>query len=234
MWRVLDLRSRYSSPLITSGGGELIMLSELSDDMLDDDQSHDDSDLAEELTSAEKEKRLRNLVPSLPAEEWGRKTEKPSPETAIKPRSNTKTTSLPKMRPPILAKEEYDGVVDDSDDDMSDDDLPPPGTLGRRIAEMKWSEGESQADKITELEEAVKKDKKVAWDDGIDEAMRKRVWGDDADAVDGGDDDGDIDMGQEEAEFLKFSREALGITDDQWEGILSSRRDRGGMFFFDH
>lgn len=38
----------------------------------------------------------------------------------------------------------------------------------------------------------------------------------------------EIDMEAEEAEFLKFSREALGITENQWEEILSERSKRGG------
>jgi hypothetical protein len=39
----------------------------------------------------------------------------------------------------------------------------------------------------------------------------------------------EIDMGEEEAEFLEFSRQALGISDDQWNDIITDRKDRGGM-----
>lgn len=42
--------------------------------------------------------------------------------------------------------------------------------------------------------------------------------------------DFEIDMRQEEQEFLEFSREALGITDDQWNDILKDRKARGGKF----
>lgn len=38
----------------------------------------------------------------------------------------------------------------------------------------------------------------------------------------------DVDMGEEEDEFLEFSRQALGITDDQWGEILRDRKSRGG------
>ncbi len=39
----------------------------------------------------------------------------------------------------------------------------------------------------------------------------------------------EIDMDEEEEEFLEFSRQALGITDEQWSMIIKDRKDRGGM-----
>jgi hypothetical protein len=38
----------------------------------------------------------------------------------------------------------------------------------------------------------------------------------------------EIDMGEEEEEFLEFSRQALGITDEQWHEIIQDRHGRGG------
>ena len=38
----------------------------------------------------------------------------------------------------------------------------------------------------------------------------------------------EIDMDEEEEEFLEFSRQALGITDEQWSTIIKDRKDRGG------
>lgn len=38
----------------------------------------------------------------------------------------------------------------------------------------------------------------------------------------------EIDMQEEEEEFLEFSRQALGISDDQWNEIIRDRRSRGG------
>lgn len=38
----------------------------------------------------------------------------------------------------------------------------------------------------------------------------------------------EVDMGQEEEEFLEFSRQALGISDEQWGDIVRDRKDRGG------
>lgn len=42
----------------------------------------------------------------------------------------------------------------------------------------------------------------------------------------------EIDMDEEEEEFLEFSRQALGITDDQWNEIIKDRKDRGGKTTF--
>ncbi|KAG6869161.1 hypothetical protein C0993_012260 [Termitomyces sp. T159_Od127] len=39
----------------------------------------------------------------------------------------------------------------------------------------------------------------------------------------------EIDMGEEEEEFLEFSRQALGISDDQWNDIIQDRKQRGAF-----
>lgn len=38
----------------------------------------------------------------------------------------------------------------------------------------------------------------------------------------------EVDMGEEEDEFLEFSRQTLGISDEQWGEIIRDRKDRGG------
>ena len=38
----------------------------------------------------------------------------------------------------------------------------------------------------------------------------------------------EVDMADEEEEFLEFSRQTLGISEDQWQQILQERRDKGG------
>jgi hypothetical protein len=40
--------------------------------------------------------------------------------------------------------------------------------------------------------------------------------------------DVEVDMVEEEEEFLEFSRQALGISDAQWNDILQDRKGRGG------
>ncbi|KAL0578022.1 hypothetical protein V5O48_003972 [Marasmius crinis-equi] len=37
----------------------------------------------------------------------------------------------------------------------------------------------------------------------------------------------EVDMDEEEDEFLEFSRQALGISDEQWKSIIKDRQDRG-------
>jgi len=39
----------------------------------------------------------------------------------------------------------------------------------------------------------------------------------------------EIDMQEEEEEFLEFSRQALGISDDQWNEIIRDRKSRGAF-----
>lgn len=43
--------------------------------------------------------------------------------------------------------------------------------------------------------------------------------------------DVEIDMEAEEEEFIEFARQALGLTDDQWNDIVSDRKGRGGLCF---
>ena len=38
----------------------------------------------------------------------------------------------------------------------------------------------------------------------------------------------EVDMAEEEEEFLEFSRQTLGISEDQWQQILQERRAKGG------
>ncbi len=40
----------------------------------------------------------------------------------------------------------------------------------------------------------------------------------------------EIDMAEEEEEFIEFARQALGVTDEQWNDILRERSERGGAF----
>ena len=59
---------------------------------------------------------------------------------------------------------------------------------------------------------------------------------DEEDPADDEDDEGrpqvvgeiEIDMAEEEDEFIEFARQVLGVDDNQWRDILKDRRDRGG------
>jgi hypothetical protein len=147
---------------------------------------------------------------------------------------------MAKIRPSVFTKEEYDGVISDSDD--SDDELPPEGTLGRKIAMMKWSDGAPQIEEVEDeempgassgkgKESTSKSERKFGLGDDIDEKMQQAVWGKDEEEEDQpvivGEED--VDMGEEEEEFLKFTRDALGINEDMWQGILTNRREKGAF-----
>jgi hypothetical protein len=40
----------------------------------------------------------------------------------------------------------------------------------------------------------------------------------------------DVNMEEEQEEFLEFARQALGISEDQWNQIIDDRRNQGGEF----
>ena len=163
----------------------------------------------------------------------------------------------PKMRPPIFEKQQYDGVISDSESEEDEADLPPPGTLGRRIGQMKWSEGApsgasikvSQDEKKERLDDDEKRRRKLTFnldDDEMERAVngistesagpsgprphaRKVRFFDEDEEMEEGDEDAEVDMGDEEAEFLKFARDALGVNEQMWADIITSREARGGQ-----
>ena len=60
---------------------------------------------------------------------------------------------------------------------------------------------------------------------------------DESDDEDGSDDerpqlvgDIEIDMSEEQEEFLEFARQALGVSEQQWNDIVNERKERGGRF----
>lgn len=217
-------------------------------------------------TAEEREERLRNLVPGLAPGEWGADSKDDQDENddvemaPSQPSTQMRGTvagsaygdSLlpPKMRPPMFESVHYDGVESDSSDEEDEADLPPKGTLGRHISDMKWGDGEMPEATIEELDEdggeeeeeeekerreEKKREKALKFDDDIDEQMRRRVWGaeEEDDKMDEDEDGGLRDDGMEgdqTAEFLKFARDALGIDETMWSAILAQRRERGGEY----
>lgn len=234
-------------------------------ELSDEDMTDSDSDDEPEMTAEERRTRLEKLVPSLPPEEWGRKTHSVDEDVVMKTRVSSKETPLTDtllpaiMRPPVFERQEYDGAVMDSDSD-EEEELPPANTLGHHIAQMKWGDGATpQGARIEEIHDSdgAESDaeddaraRRLRFDDDIDEQMARRVWGAEApqgQGQGGGEErkdrevgagtgtgvgeefeDMDVDMGDEEEDFIRFSRETLGIDDEMWERILNSRRERGG------
>lgn len=83
------------------------------------------------------------------------------------------------IRPPIIPRDQYDGV--DSDDETDEED---------GVVEDEESE-EEKPQVVGEIE---------------------------------------IDMEEEQEEFLEFARQALGVTDQQWAEIIQDRQGRGGKY----
>lgn len=245
----------------------------MSDEDFDDEEDEEEDEEDEvELSAEQKAERMANIVPALPAEEWGRRSApKPQPNSDIDmekgavaaapsrskaeavptPSSRSVVDQIPsKIRPPRFAKQEYDGVISESDSDEDDEVLPPPGTLGRRIAEMKWGEGEERGARIEEIEdedEAMEKEsrkEKLGWEDDFDEKMRQRVWGEDSGtagigpgsrsgqgaAVRGENREETEEMGQtEETEDVEMQEEMDPDMEEEFEGFLKFSRDALGI-----
>lgn len=218
----------------------------------------DSEDEEMEDTPAEREEKMRNLVPALPTEEWGRKAPitpakkddkdaRPVKKVTIAdPKSKSKTVDDKpiKMRPPLFEPQEYDGVVEESDDSDDDDEPARAGSLGKILGDMKWAdmgpqiEGLDGEDEEDLEKEARNRSRKFGLGDDIDEAMKRKVWGnkdgpdDDMDEEEDEDEDMDFepDMEAEQGDFFKFAQEALGLSAEQMQSIVSSREARGGKF----
>lgn len=188
----------------------------------DDADSDDDEDLfsderfsgsddeesdveTQKVTEAARQQAMNNLVPALPASEYGQMPASFNTQRVAKPtilteqieagplKADTGATdtgageSSPPVRarlirPPLLPRDKYEGV--DSDDESSSSD-PLAG-------------GDDE--------------------DSDSEEDRPQVVG-----------EIEVDMNEEEAEFLEFSRQTLGISDEMWDGIIKERQGRGGV-----
>ncbi|KAH9947701.1 SGT1-domain-containing protein [Amylocystis lapponica] len=148
-----------------------------------------DSELAARQTAMDK------LVPALDPSDYGKmppsfhsNSQRVTPitmETEVRedvpaktPSTSTEQPCIRPIRPPILPRDNYDGV--DSDDETDSDD--------------------------------------VDLEDDEDEEDQPQVVG-----------DIEIDMAEEQDEFLEFARQALGMSDEQWGNIVRERKDRGAF-----
>ena len=237
---------------------------------MNDEEDDEDEEGVPAPTEAERAERMARLVPPLADDEWGRRSTAATTSSLAQPAptskaSATMTSALPPRLPEIKSaaphpesrsrlsafeKVDYDGVASDSESEDEGDDAPAPrGSIGRTIADMKWSAGASRkaasvrAIDDGDVDEDEKRRRRLDFDLGDDElesvvqggqrfvgpgpsGRKVRIQEIDDEEVEAG--TGDVDMGEEEEEFLKFSREVLGINDEMWKGILSSREARGG------
>lgn len=183
----------------------------------DEEFSEDDADSDEELDDDDKRRIMDALVPSLSHNEWGASTQSKLQQEQQEQKDQTVNLSTSKEEDLLNKVKEF--VDDPSEIKQREED----DRLRRPYFEKEEYDGYSDSD------------------DGIDEETRNaerlksgiRELGDDEaeeienlPQVDG---DVDIDMGNEEEDFLAFSREALGIDDALWKRIISERKDRGAF-----
>lgn len=197
------------------------------------------------MTEEQKRDRLQALVPGIKPEEWGRQTQdltaltSATEKKAVSFAQGTKgadaatgkeaeDAALEKARRSRFEPTDYEGHLVESGDETDDDEdgeqsmpswtthKPPPGRSSKRRAIDPT---------IYQLSEALKTGKV-----GPIEGWKDRSEAEDLEMSDDEDEvvEGDIDMDQEEEEFLKFAREALGIDEAMWTGMLEERKSRGG------
>ncbi|KIL70987.1 hypothetical protein M378DRAFT_66554 [Amanita muscaria Koide BX008] len=165
------------------------------DENLSDEEFSDDEDIVSEDgedsdEKAERRAAMDRLVPALDPSEYGRmpasfhSNSQRVAATTIKTdkaadNENQSSTDVSarerRIRPPILPRDNFEGVdSDDETDEESEDE-------------------ESEEEKPQVVGEV------------------------------------EIDMAEEEEEFLEFSRQALGITDEHWNEIILDRKSRGAF-----
>jgi len=159
----------------------------------------------------ETKKRLAVLVPGLADSEWGQSSQKPSESSTDHHRKPAESSTDHKVNPTepstdfdsALANHSQTIEVPNKTNAFTKNKKPLP-----RLAQQSydgvcedWSEDDSDSDDLNTPSGAEKQAN--------------------AEVVE------DIDMDEERDEFLKFAQEALGLTSDQYEAILDSRRERG-------
>ncbi len=155
-----------------------------------------DEDEDEDVQQVTRKEAMDRLVPGIDPSEYGKmpatfhsNSQRVAPttvETEIreeKPEEGSDNQPYMRpIRPPILPRDEYEGVVD------SDDETDEEGEGG-------GEDEESDEDKPQVVGEV------------------------------------EIDMEEEQDEFLEFARHALGVSDEQWNEIVKDRQSRGGRLF---
>lgn len=177
-----------------------------SDERFSDSDDEKSDAETQETTEAARRQAMDSLVPALPASEYGQMP------ASFNTQRVAKTTIL---------TEQVETKPSEADTDSNDFDMgrtsPPvqarpirPPLLPRDKYEGVDSDDESSSSDP------------LAGDDDEDAESEE----DRPQLVD----EIDVDMNEEEAEFLEFSRQTLGISDEMWDDIIKDRRGRGGVF----
>ncbi|UZJ53964.1 hypothetical protein CBS101457_003284 [Exobasidium rhododendri] len=177
----------------------------------------------EDLCQAERDEAMKDIVPQLPAEEWGAKSRLPSKglsakmaqvenESALGKKEKVTASGSSGVATGFSRRVRYDGASD-SEESVDDEILRAGDTEEDRTNRAKWLGMEK------ELEE--------------DEAKRRKEKEDgDQVAADGeymdAEEDGEVKLGDSDLlNFIEFTRKELGLSTEQYENILQQRRERG-------
>lgn len=147
---------------------------------------------------------------ALPISSETRKLEELDRRQRIKDLKDEEAKNLPpiKMRRPLLPRDQFDGVDSDDDSDGEGNGAADHGEDARSIKAAMKREG-------MDIDDGKGKDDGENDEDDDDKDQSHVVR------------DFEVDMAQEEEDFLKFAREALGVDEGMWESILSERAGRG-------
>lgn len=168
------------------------------------DEDFSDSEAEEpQPTNADRQAALDKLVPGIDPQEYGQ-----MPASYHANSQKVKKPDEDGIEPPTPKKEELP------------ESLPKPTPLRRPLLPRDDFDGVDSDDETDSDEERLNALGTREGEDDESDEDRPQVVG-----------EVEVDMEEEQAEFLKFSREALGITDDMWRDILQERKGRGGMFF---
>ncbi|EDR15436.1 uncharacterized protein LACBIDRAFT_301759 [Laccaria bicolor S238N-H82] len=165
----------------------------------DDPFSDDDSEKSMDTDPAERQAAMDQLIPALDPSEYG--------QMPASYHSNSQRVA------PVTVIPDLQG-----DDHLKDDDTNKstkvPAVKERPI--RKPILPRDNFDGVVDSDDET--DEEAMEDDDESEEDRPQVVG-----------EIDIDMGEEEAEFLEFSRQALGLSDEEWNDIVRDRKGRGAF-----
>lgn len=181
-------------------------------DMLDDEGKSAKGKAGEK----ERKRRMDGLVKGLGEGEWGAQTRaKERPVNGVH-------SDQPHPKPPARGQGEVEMV------DAEIGSSEAKSSAAARAKEVQTVEGISKSRLARPSYDGyVSESSDDGDDEGEDQQGAREAIRDAFGGGEGGEEAGDVDMGEEEDEFLAFARDALGLTEEQYEAILESRREKG-------
>lgn len=171
---------------------------EFSDEKMSDSDDDDESEEDGGLSQTARQAAMDKLVPSLEPSEYGQ----------MPPSFHANSQRVaPTMETGVVEEEEGEQIKDETKNSTMPETSMRP--IRQPILPRDRYDGVDSDDESDEEDGPEK-------DDESDEDQPQVVG------------DVEVDMGEEEEEFLEFSRQALGISDEQWSEIVRERKGRGG------